>query len=886
MKNKEERKTGRYKGGLFAILCAALMVVMVVAPIANASAAQQITNDEPSTDMSFDDSHNSYAWCGALFEQTDSDYLWVGTNRDLDAAVVAQGTGLAPWSSEFQRMYDMLGMEQPSKDNAGKIYRYNMNDPEGGWEFVFDDPMINGWRKMVVFNGDLYVFAGLTNMYTYDQNGDPQYLTNRYSAIYKFSADYQSGDQPEVVFWERLTSGAEYFRAAHINDGILYVGTFDCRIFATDGSGLASLTPLSGEKDTGWELVVDIRADPLFAEIRASPYWGNSCVWDLTWLGDSLYAFVNAADGFRVFKLTPAFGEWEMSIVVGANDNALYPQGVGIGKHPAASPFLFTVDDEEYVYVSTFANGPSFLGAMAGEVTRPGSMLAAFDNFYNAAVMYRFNADDVWEVVVGDSSGFVAVDKAGVPLNHIGDTRAGFYPGAADLNPSSNLYIWWMAEHDGKMWASTWDVGMFRDYAPVMIGALWIQNGDAGLDVLMDLLAKLLAIYNNIMAVAEALGEIDYQALADELGVIFTAYAEEISAAVDAGATTEELIAIIQQLPEDRTAVRTTAAGSLAVSRQVLYDSVVDLINAIRANPGVIQQAVDTLSMAYSNALFFAFLTDTSDPAGFDLFFSEDGGVTWTPYTVNGFDNAFNYGGRVILPAGDYGLFILTANPFAGCEVWKIGDDGPSVISYAPDNVIMTVGDTETFYVKTIGTELTAADFGDGSLLSADIALVKQLDPIRVYTSTVTTEGGRYIESGAMTMVPVYLYEVTLTALDACGPTVMEYTLTSDALTVDGTMDVQISGIWIPPYLEIVTLPGKLVYFVGESLDLTGLTVRLVYEDGTADEMISYVADPAHGTILDTVGTVTIDLSYQLTRATSATPTSFEVTVEDIIEDV
>jgi hypothetical protein len=53
-----------------------------------------------------------------------------------------------------------------------------------------------------------------------------------------------------------------------------------------------------------------------------------------------------------------------------------------------------------------------------------------------------------------------------------------------------------------------------------------------------------------------------------------------------------------------------------------------------------------------------------------DLWSSKNG-EDWRPVTLNGFGNPDNYGVRTLLSA-DGDLFIGTANPFMGLEVWKI----------------------------------------------------------------------------------------------------------------------------------------------------------------------------------------------------------------------
>jgi hypothetical protein len=56
--------------------------------------------------------------------------------------------------------------------------------------------------------------------------------------------------------------------------------------------------------------------------------------------------------------------------------------------------------------------------------------------------------------------------------------------------------------------------------------------------------------------------------------------------------------------------------------------------------------------------------------SGCDLWKSGDG-RTWEPVTITGFRNPDNYGFRT-MKAVNNGLYVGTANPFTGCEIWKI----------------------------------------------------------------------------------------------------------------------------------------------------------------------------------------------------------------------
>ncbi|RLB79072.1 MAG: hypothetical protein DRH24_13485 [Deltaproteobacteria bacterium] len=54
---------------------------------------------------------------------------------------------------------------------------------------------------------------------------------------------------------------------------------------------------------------------------------------------------------------------------------------------------------------------------------------------------------------------------------------------------------------------------------------------------------------------------------------------------------------------------------------------------------------------------------------GFDLYFTDDGD-NWFPLRLNGFDDHWNYGSRSFATYNGT-LFLGTANPFYGCQIWK-----------------------------------------------------------------------------------------------------------------------------------------------------------------------------------------------------------------------
>jgi len=63
-------------------------------------------------------------------------------------------------------------------------------------------------------------------------------------------------------------------------------------------------------------------------------------------------------------------------------------------------------------------------------------------------------------------------------------------------------------------------------------------------------------------------------------------------------------------------------------------------------------------------------------------------------------------------------------------------------------------------------------------------------------------------------------------------------------------------------HIEVTTPPIKTAYFVGESLNLTGMVVTAYYNDGSSKVVTGYTTNPIGGTALNTAGQQTVTVSY------------------------
>jgi hypothetical protein len=113
--------------------------------------------------------------------------------------------------------------------------------------------------------------------------------------------------------------------------------------------------------------------------------------------------------------------------------------------------------------------------------------------------------------------------------------------------------------------------------------------------------------------------------------------------------------------------------GKLLVSTFDDSSNMEVILDTILANKVALEQLIGA---SVTNVLIEIYkgiveiLRCTGYPVGFDLYVSEDG-IHFSSVFQNGLGNRNNYGGRILYVDKGKELYIGTANPFNGCEVWK-----------------------------------------------------------------------------------------------------------------------------------------------------------------------------------------------------------------------
>ena len=135
---------------------------------------------------------------------------------------------------------------------------------------------------------------------------------------------------------------------------------------------------------------------------------------------------------------------------------------------------------------------------------------------------------------------------------------------------------------------------------------------------------------------------------------------------------------------------------------------------------------------------------------------------------------------------------------------------------------------------------------------------------------TATYDDGSSVAVDGYTTVPSEGTELTVD--DTTVTVSYEGHTATFTITVSEKAPAELTGI-------MVAGPTMTTYTVGESLDLTGLVVTATYDDGSSKEVTGYETSPEDGTVLDTVGSQTVTVSY--TEGDVTKTTTFTVTVEE-----
>lgn len=634
------------------------------------------------------DRRNGYAW--AMAES--KNYIYIGSNRNIIFSLIKSIFILGNFAETITDLIFEDDVSTETVDNSAEIFRYNK----------LTKKIEQVYKSELTLEGDFYEsgYISAVSFKPYNEDNESIYIGafgNNYTRILKFKENYVIDvDKPEVVFIDN--TGKSSVGAMGVHEAKLYFGLM---ITDTDLRIMESAAP---SKNT-WNIVADLNDFNNIPNVDIGSGRSGG-IFDLISYNGYLYAIIGSGNkpinesGFLIFKGkyiglmakgSNRYG-WKWDMIVGPNGK--YEAGMGINSYAIATPFKYkTSDGKEYVYVGTFSN-----------VIQSTQKLISFDfsylyeNFVKPTQLYRFDENDNWEMIIGTPS-------ENEPLQiRIGNYKAGFVPDNSGINYSSNHYIWRMAEYNGKLFLGTFDSSSLYDYLIPKNIPDYIDSFEGILIILLNFLSLINVIKSeDIKTILQLFNDYEYFDDKyinnyDALSLSYTSlhfneikpsdYIEKVMKNIDLNYNLNilnSLNALAKKIPTSISSDndKYLEAIYLYLSSQLGKSTIENIKNTIYKLSNNKKQLKLLLFKIKDLVTSQEFLTqlyymksirkmiDTSIK-GADLYVSEDG-IHFRKININGFNDKYNYGLRTFVSSTD-GLYIGTANPFYGGQLWKLNE--------------------------------------------------------------------------------------------------------------------------------------------------------------------------------------------------------------------
>ena len=678
------------------------------------------TNDETGFDAN---RLNSYAWAVA----SRGDYIYIGTNRTLfGSALNAVGETLHNQNENItpeklgNAVTALTGGDVPvnleEEDYIPQIIKFDLKN--GSTKVIYQPQTKRGedgvlyytdrdgniisaadvcsetasFRSVIEFKGNLYYGSLGVNMLQLvrvdeEDNAEVVFQTIGLTSSLRACCKFGEGAEETIYFGGQDTTYLPWriWRMNHPGDNVLPIV-------------IRSLDPeTAGSEQEDWDgIIADFRDFGKYA--RAQVYVsGGGNVWDLCSYNGKMYLILAYDRGWALFRGEKAEGDpdanefgWKWTEIVGDDSIYGYPlamdEEVGVNNEyyreayscnefapnlrgaglleSTATPYVY----DGKLYLGSFDNATSIQSETVVKlITKLGAMMnsesesngPSLEQIYAPIYEVLSHPQHIW--VMDEDENISAVNNANSLL--------------AD---TTNDYVWRFVEHDGKLYTGTFDSATAYKYF---------------VDVSMETVISLLASFGQGGEDGGDGGNSKLDALQSG------AFREELLAKLDAVKTRDA------KQSNAASALRSAADTACRTLQAFLHDeaSVEELLPAMRS--------LENARNAYSAALRDGEddPTDPEDPedpgdgmplidwllsmfdvegleywakaralvqnaeSGFDIFVTEDG-KHWDVLVRNGLEDPYNYGARTFTVCNNE-LYVGTANPYYGAQLWKVKDN-------------------------------------------------------------------------------------------------------------------------------------------------------------------------------------------------------------------
>lgn len=589
------------------------------------------------------DRENSYAWAMAAR----GEYLYVGTNKNIVGSIadtfVKALTSASDTITEDQAWMLINSMTnneipRPTTDKGGDIFK--INTTTGEIKSIYTADYGVAFRNAVEFDGNLY-FASFCSDTTKD------------NYIYKVDEN----DQITVAFTSK--SGTS-MRASCEYDNSLLFGGVDSREELDAGYEdfqKLGIIKKDANDDTKWDRIADYKDFGDYAKDSAVFSNVTSPIWDMCTYNGYVYASIPNTAGSVLFRGHPAAqGEtaneygWYWEEVIG-NKNGV--NNLGMADKPegwtgdeaglitmALTPITFNGK----LYLINFDNTISaevaavtgIIGSLAGQDVKASDYLKTmYTTLSHPQMMWCYD----------DSTG---------KFNEV----TGF---SEHMQDNCIEYVWRAEVYNDELYITTMDSAVLYKYIKNLKGNNFTDLTEEEINLLNSKIDEILELLNGVGSSNADLEEI--KTLLEQGKTMLSEYltvANDKEAFFDFVVKNYDLLVKMEEMKDSS-------------MLEMAGDEFIELYNRVD----------------WTGLKMYSFIGQKLQNStwGFDLLKTSDG-VNFDVVTDSGFNDMYNYGGRSLV-ATDSGLYVGTANPFFGCQLWRIttgNSENPDPENPDPEN--------------------------------------------------------------------------------------------------------------------------------------------------------------------------------------------------------
>lgn len=605
------------------------------------------------------DRETSYAWCMAARGK----YVYIGTNKNITGDIINSfaASGLNQellWS--LSNVITNGEIPRPQTDCGGYILRCDTETNE--ITVLYKANYGVSFRMAIEHNGNVYFGSYSTS----DGLSDSSDIIGYKNSIIKIDEN----DEISVVY---SADNATSMRAACVHEDELYFGGVDSTqtLDAGDEDCVKLAIICKDENDdSNWYRVADYKDFRQYANNPALKAGASSPIWDICSYKGDIYAVLPNGKGFIMYKGHKAaeneenanqYG-WVWEEVIGMTNGINYP---GLGENPTgnvlpeqgcvaltATPFVF----KDKLYVMTFDH-------------TIGSISKAISGIVSIASNQDFSISDslrtMYTTLQNPQKIYCLNDETGAFEECEEFTQL--------MEGTCNEYVWRYAVYNDELYITTMDSATIYNYVTRLTnGSLATMSKDEiieQLDYILVLLNQIKDLVKNSVNAEDIMQKIAQteQQIKEFKQIVIEYFKMEF--------TPENVKIFMQQYLEIIDSVKNIVETE---GLDGLYSILLSMANVTGQNvKEKVDQIKESLGEAYNSIDWeglemYAYISDAvkNNAWGFDMYKTSDM-KNFELITNDGFGDKYNYGGRSLV-ATDSGLYIGTANPFYGAQLWRL----------------------------------------------------------------------------------------------------------------------------------------------------------------------------------------------------------------------